>query len=238
MKILAIDTSGLVASCAITENEKCLAEYTLNYKMTHSQTIMPMVNEIVKMTELDLKTLDYIACSEGPGSFTGLRIGAATAKGLAHGLNIDIIPVPTLSALAYNIFNTDKLICPIMDARRNQVYTGIFRWKHGVLETVLPEDARSIDDIIEIAELNGQETIFLGDGVPVYKEKLMENTLFTLAPANCNLQRAASVAALAEVLARQGRTVNGSMFAPVYLRKPQAERELEEKVANEAKEIK
>lgn len=235
MKILAIDTSGLVASCAITENGKCLAEYTLNYKMTHSQTIMPMVDEIVKMTELDLKTLDYIACSEGPGSFTGLRIGAATAKGLAHGLNIDIIPVPTLSALAYNIFNTDKFICPIMDARRNQVYTGIFKWKNGMLETVSPEYARSIDEIIEMVALSGQETIFLGDGVPVYKEKLMENSRFILAPANCNLQRAASVAALAEVLVQKGRAVKGSEFAPVYLRKPQAERELEEREAGEKK---
>ncbi|MEA5085410.1 MAG: tRNA (adenosine(37)-N6)-threonylcarbamoyltransferase complex dimerization subunit type 1 TsaB [Lachnospiraceae bacterium] len=235
MKILAIDTSGLVASCAITEDGKCLAEYTLNYKMTHSQTIMPMIDEIVKMTEFDLKTLDYIACSEGPGSFTGLRIGAATAKGLAHGLNIDIIPVPTLSALAYNIFNTDKFICPIMDARRNQVYAGIFKWKNGILETVSPEYARSIDEIIEMASLSGLETIFLGDGVPVYKEKLMESNRFILAPANCNLQRASSVAALAEVLVQEGKAVKGSEFIPVYLRKPQAERELEEREAGEKK---
>lgn len=235
MKILAIDTSGLVASCAITESGKCLAEYTLNYKMTHSQTIMPMVDEIVRMTELDLKTVDYIACSQGPGSFTGLRIGAATAKGLAHGLNIDIIPVPTLSALAYNIFNTDKLICPIMDARRNQVYTGIFRWRNGILETISPEYARSIDDIIEIAGTTGQEVIFLGDGVPVYREKIVKHERFILAPSNCNLQRAASVAALAEVLVREGKAIKGSMFAPVYLRKPQAERELEEREAGEKK---
>ena len=101
MKILALDTSGLVASAAITEDGKTIAEYTLNYKLTHSQTIMPMIDEIVKMSETDLSTIDYIACAAGPGSFTGLRIGAATAKGLAHGLNKKMIAVPTLEALAY-----------------------------------------------------------------------------------------------------------------------------------------
>ena len=120
MKILALDTTGLVASVALVDENKTIAEFTTNYKKTHSQTIMPMVENLKNMVDLDLSTIDYIACACGPGSFTGLRIGAATAKGLAHGLDIPVIPVPTLDALAYNMFGTNKLVVPIMDARRNQ----------------------------------------------------------------------------------------------------------------------
>ena len=121
MKILALDTTGLVASVALVDENKTIAEFTTNYKKTHSQTIMPMVENLKNMVDLDLSTIDYIACACGPGSFTGLRIGAATAKGLAHGLDIPVIPVPTLDALAYNMFGTNKLVVPIMDARSNQV---------------------------------------------------------------------------------------------------------------------
>ena len=105
------------ASAALLENDVIVAEYSIHYKMTHSQTILPMIDEISHKIELDLSTVDYIACSCGPGSFTGLRIGAATAKGLALGGNIDVVAVPTLDALAYNVFDTDAIICPIMDAR-------------------------------------------------------------------------------------------------------------------------
>ena len=229
MKILAIETSGLVASAALVEDGKTVGEFTVNYKMTHSQTIIPIIDSVIKTTQTSLDTIDYIACSRGPGSFTGLRIGAATAKGIAHGINKPIIPVPTLTALAYNIFNTDCLVCPIMDARRQQVYSAVFEWKDGNIKTVLPEDARSIDDLIRMVEYTGRKAVFLGDGVPVYKDKLAKNNNFFFAPANCNLQRAASVAAAAEALAADGKAVNGFDFAPVYLRKSQAERELEEK---------
>jgi len=126
MKILAIDTTGVAASAAVVREGKLLAEDVLNYKLTHSQTIMPLVDDVLKKTETDLKTIDYIACSEGPGSFTGLRIGAATAKGLALGLGKKIVTVPTLDVLAYNIFGTENIICPIMDARRSQVYSAFY----------------------------------------------------------------------------------------------------------------
>ena len=118
MKILALDTTGLVASAAIVDESKTIAEFTTNYKKTHSQTIMPMIEAIRNMAEIELNDIDYIACASGPGSFTGLRIGAATAKGLAHGLDKKIIPVPTLDALAYNLAYCSSLIVPIMDARR------------------------------------------------------------------------------------------------------------------------
>ncbi len=128
MKILAIDSSGLVASAALLEDEDLIAEYTIHYKKTHSQTLLPMLEEIRKMTELDLHSIDAIAVAAGPGSFTGLRIGSATAKGLAQGLDKPIIEVPTLEGLAYQLYGTDALVCPLMDARRNQVYTGIYEF--------------------------------------------------------------------------------------------------------------
>ena len=127
MRILAVDTTGKTASAAIWENNTILAEYTINDKMTHSQTIMPMIEQIC--SRFDFSTIDYIACACGPGSFTGLRIGAATTKGLALGRNLPLVAVPTLDALAYNVFDTNAVICPIMDARRQQVYTAFYEWK-------------------------------------------------------------------------------------------------------------
>ena len=129
MKILGLDSSGLVASAAVVEEDITIAEYTVNYKKTHSQTLIPMLDEIKRMTELDLHTLDAIAIASGPGSFTGLRIGSATAKGLGLALDIPIIPVPTVDALAYNFYGCSALVCPLMDARRNQVYTGLYEFQ-------------------------------------------------------------------------------------------------------------
>ena len=138
MKIAAIDSSGLVASAAILQDDLILAEYTLCYKKTHSQTLMPMLEEICRMTELDLQSLDAIAVSKGPGSFTGLRIGSATAKGLGLALGKPVIGVPTVDALACNLFGVQDLICPIMDARRNQVYTGLYTFENDSLSVIFP----------------------------------------------------------------------------------------------------
>lgn len=129
MKILAIDTSGQTASAALIEDEKLIGEFTQNDKLTHSQTILPMVAEICEKTNTDPKDVDYIACAVGPGSFTGLRIGAATAKGLCLGLNKPLLAVPTLDALAYHMFMTGAIVCPIMDARRQQVYACFYEWE-------------------------------------------------------------------------------------------------------------
>ena len=126
MRVLAIDSSGLTATVAIVDETETIAEYTVNYKKTHSQTLLPMIDEMVKMTETDLNTIDAIAVAGGPGSFTGLRIGSATAKGLGLALGKPLIHVPTVDGLAYNVYGCEDLICPIMDARRNQVYTGIY----------------------------------------------------------------------------------------------------------------
>ena len=148
MRILGIESSSLVASTAIYEDGITMAEYTVDFKMTHSQTLLPMIDEMVKLVGIDLNTIDAIAVSGGPGSFTGLRIGSATAKGLGLALNKPLIHVPTLDATAYNLFGASGLICPIMDARRNQVYTGIYRFEKK-FETVMDQDAMDMGELIE-----------------------------------------------------------------------------------------
>ena len=123
MRILGIESSSLVASVALVTDDVLTAEYTMNFKKTHSQTLLPMLDEIANMLELDLNTIDAIAVAAGPGSFTGLRIGSATGKGLGLALKKPLIHIPTVDAMAYNLYGCPDLICPIMDARRNQVYT-------------------------------------------------------------------------------------------------------------------
>lgn len=234
MKILGLDSSGLVASVALVEDGRLVAEYTTNYKKTHSQTLLPMLDELRRMVELDMNSIDAVATSSGPGSFTGLRIGAATAKGLGLALKKPLVEVPTLEGLAYNLCGTDRLVCPLMDARRNQVYTGVYEFEAKgqdfVLHGVIEQCAADINDMIDRINALGRAVIFLGDGVPVYREVILQRMKvpFGFAPANNNCQRAASVAALGAVYFAQGRTVSAAKHQPEYLRKSQAEREREE----------
>jgi tRNA threonylcarbamoyladenosine biosynthesis protein TsaB len=162
----------LVATVAIVSRDTVIAEYTTNLEKTHSQTLLPMIDEIFKMTGLDKKNLKAVAVTNGPGSFTGLRIGAATAKGITLALNIPIISIPTLEATAYNMNFTEKLICPIMDARRHQVYTGIFRCKETTLEAVMPSNAMALEDLLSELNKLGEEVVFIGDGIPVFKDEI------------------------------------------------------------------
>lgn len=229
MKILAIDTTGQTASVAVLEDDILLAEYTINYHMTHSQTVMPMIEQICNMIKLNKSEIDYIACSCGPGSFTGLRIGAATAKGLALGLDISVVAVPTLDALAYNIFDTNAVICPIMDARRQQVYTAFYQWNENEFCRMTEYDALPIQSVIEKAKSYQRKVVFLGDGVAVHKELLLEQKNFVLSPIHSNLQRAASVGELAIKQIAKGDVIKGRELELIYLRKPQAEREREQK---------
>ena len=235
MKILALDSSGLVASVALVEDDTLIAEYDIQYKKTHSQTLLPMMDEIRKMIDLDMSTVDAIALAAGPGSFTGLRIGSATAKGLGLALGIPLIEIPTLEGLAYNMYGTAACICPIMDARRGQVYTGIYEftkedeeYKMNVIE---PQCAVAIEEIAEKLNDLKREVIFLGDGVPVFKEKLplLMKVEYSFAPAHMNRQRAAAVAALGSVYYKDGKVIPAAEHAPVYLRLSQAERERNEK---------
>lgn len=235
MKILGLDSSGLVASAAIVEDGILLAEYTTNYKKTHSQTLLPMLDEIRNMIDLDMGSIDAIAIAAGPGSFTGLRIGAATAKGLGLALEKPLVEVSTLEGLAYNLCGTTQLVCPLMDARRNQVYTGVYEFRKEEsgyrLHVVEEQCAVDISIILEKLNVLGREVVFLGDGVPVYADRIKEllTVPYTFAPANNNRQRAASVAALGAVCFAEGKTVTAAEHQPEYLRKSQAEREQEEK---------
>lgn len=231
MKILALDSSGLVAGVAVAEDDNLLGEYTINYKKTHSQTLLPMLDEVSKMIELDLSAVDIIAVAAGPGSFTGLRIGSATAKGLALALDKKIVSVPTVDALAYNLWGSADVICPLMDARRQQTYTGLYEFVDGQMHTILPQCAVGIDEIVTKINETERKVIFLGDGVPVFKEYLKEHLTvpFGFAPAHCNKQRAACVAVLAGILFQNGKAEDAKAHAPVYLRLSQAERERKEK---------
>ena len=238
MKIAALDSSGLVASVAIIEDEILVAEYTVHYKKTHSQTLLPMLDEVRKMIELDLGSLSAIAVSAGPGSFTGLRIGSATAKGLGLALNLPIIPVPTIDALAYNLYGTDKLVCPLMDARREQVYTGLYEYERNengtyTLCRLLEQCAIGIEEIAQIVNSFEREVIFLGDGVPVYGEQLekLVKVPYSIAPAHMNRQRASSVGVLGMQLYQKGIYESAKEHKPVYLRVSQAERERNDTIA-------
>lgn len=229
MKILGIESSSLVASVAVVTDDITTAEYTVNFKKTHSQTLLPMIDEIAAMLELDLNTIDAIAVSGGPGSFTGLRIGSATAKGLGLALNKPLIHVPTVDAMAFNLYGAAALICPIMDARRNQVYTGLYHFQKE-FETASSAFTADIHQLINDLNNRGEPVVFLGDGVPVYGEVIRAGITvpFDFAPAHVNRQRAASVAALGTKYYERGQVETAAGHVPDYLRKPQAERELEE----------
>lgn len=235
MKILGLDTSGMVASVAVVEEDILLAEYTINYKKTHSQTLLCMLDEVVKMTELDLYSVDAIAVSAGPGSFTGLRIGSATAKGLGMALKKELVHVPTVDGLAYNMVGARELVCPLMDARRNQVYTGLYRFEQDRMTTLVEQCAVDIQDIIEEINQRKEAVVFLGDGVPVYRSVIEESCRvpFYFAPAHMNRQRGASVAALGLRYAKEGKTETAAAHRPEYLRQTQAERERNERMSHE-----
>ncbi len=237
MKILALDSSGIVASVAVVEDYNLLGEYTVNYKKTHSQTLLPMLDELVQMIELDLNTLDAIAVAAGPGSFTGLRIGAATAKGLGLALDKPLIAIPTVEGLAYNLYDTKGVICPLMDARRSQVYTGIYRFREHKLQAIQEQCTVAIEEILEKVNGLGEEVIFMGDGVGVFTEIIGEKIQvpYTFAPSHLNKQRASAVAALGLQYYKDGKIQTAAEHKPDYLRVSQAERERAEREAKKAK---
>ncbi len=241
MRVLAIDSSGMTATVAVVEDTQTIAEYTVNFKKTHSQTLLPMIDTMGKMIELDLKSIDAIAVAGGPGSFTGLRIGSATAKGLGLALEKPLIHVPTVDGLAYNLYGCQDIICPIMDARRKQVYTGMYTFARRelegsketelVLDVLEAQNASPIDELIERLNIHGRPVVFLGDGVPVYQDVIKEKMRvpFSFAPASTNRQRAAVVGALGIQYYKEGKFETAMEHQPDYLRVSQAERERAEK---------
>lgn len=228
MRILGIESSSLVASVAIVTDDVVTAEFTVNLKKTHSQTLLPMIDEMMKLLEIGLDTVDAIAVSAGPGSFTGLRIGSATGKGLGLALKKPLIHIPTVDAMAYNLYGTDALICPVMDARRNQVYTGLYRFPDSFV-IVKEQCAMDAGDLVDELNRRAEKVIFLGDGVPVCRTLIEERIQvpYEFAPAHVNRQRGAAVAALGAAYYREGKIETAGEHRPDYLRKSQAERERE-----------
>ena len=241
MRVLAIDSSGMTATVAVVEDTQTIAEYTVNFKKTHSQTLLPMIDTMGKMIELELKSIDAIAVAGGPGSFTGLRIGSATAKGLGLALEKPLIHVPTVDGLAYNLYGCQDIICPIMDARRKQGYTGMYTFARRelegsketelVLDVLEAQNASPIDELIGGLNIHGRPVVFLGDGVPVYQDVIKEKMRvpFSFAPASANRQRAAVVGALGIQYYKEGKFETAMEHQPDYLRVSQAERERAEK---------
>lgn len=231
MKILGLDSSGLVASVAVVEDDSLLGEYTVNYKKTHSQTLLPMLDAVAKMIELDLRTVDAVAIAGGPGSFTGLRIGAATAKGLGLALGKPLVKVPTVDALAYNLVGHQSVVCPLMDARRNQTYTGLYRFCGNDMQTLREQSAIGIEEILADINSRGMPVVFLGDGVPVFLPYIEKNVKvpYTIAPAHVSRQRAGAVATLGMKYWKEGKIETAREHVPEYLRLSQAEREQAER---------
>jgi len=240
MKILTLDTSGITASVAVVCNDGLLAECTVNCKVTHSQTLFPMIDNMMKMIGLGPGHLDAVAIAKGAGSFTGTRIGVAAAKGLGLALDIPIIGVPTVDALAYNLYGTERMICPMMDVhasfnkpastddkRAREVYTGIYTFEGSEFIIKEGQMAVSVEEIIEMVNGLGTEVIFLGDGASVNSDRIGElaRVPYTYAPLHLSRQRAGAVGALAVRYYEEGRYEHADAFVPTYLKLSQAERE-------------
>ncbi len=232
MLILGIDTCCMPASAAVYDGAKIIGEYTLNNGRTHSQKIMPMIAELFNDLGIKPRDIDCFAAAAGPGSFTGVRIGAATIKALARGAERPCAAVSTLLGLANNVRFFDGVICPIMDARRGQVYNALFSGD-GSLTRLSPDRAIALSELL--SELEGKRALFLGDGVAVHRgeieERMGERAAF--APANALLNSAASVACAAAEMFEKGETVSYSELVPNYIRLSQAERERKEKLKRE-----
>ncbi|WP_027625813.1 tRNA (adenosine(37)-N6)-threonylcarbamoyltransferase complex dimerization subunit type 1 TsaB [Clostridium lundense] len=230
MKILSLDSATESATCAIIEDEKLLGEVTFNYKKQHSVILMNMIDYLLKNLNLKISDIDGFVVSKGPGSFTGLRIGAATIKGLSQGIQKPFISVSSLDALAYNLSYTDGIICPILDALRNNVYTAIYKFNDSNLEKLIDYSPMAIDDLIDILIKYNEKVTFIGDGVPKFCEMLKEKLpKVSFAPISLNFVKASSLGEIGLNLLKKGLKEDIYEFAPIYLRKSQAEREYEKK---------
>ncbi|MBE6531441.1 MAG: tRNA (adenosine(37)-N6)-threonylcarbamoyltransferase complex dimerization subunit type 1 TsaB [Ruminococcaceae bacterium] len=231
MKILALDSTALTASVALTENSELLAEYTLRNGNTHSETLLPMIESAMKMLSLSVSDIDLFACSAGPGSFTGVRIGAATVKGLAFGSEKPCVGVSTLEALAYNLVGYCGLICPVMNARRSQVYTALFRSDGKTLTRLMEDSALPISELDTILAEYGESVRFCGDGYDITIPEL-KKCGYIETPERLRHQSAYSVAVIAAEKFANGEFLSDTELVATYLRPSQAERELAEKMKN------
>lgn len=228
MTILALESSAGPASVAVLRDEKILYEANLNTQTTHSQTLMPMVDEAMKITGLNMNDIDLLAVACGPGSFTGVRIGVSAVKGMAFGGGKKCLGVSTLEAMAYNLLSINGTAVCVMDARCSQVYCGIFKISDGVVTRIAPDNALSISGLKEILEGIEGDVYLVGDGAEIcYKSFGGELQNVKLSPANERYQKASSVSLCAQRKILDGaEAISGGELEVIYLRLPQAEREL------------
>lgn len=235
MIILSVDSSSKVATVALMKDQKLLGEITLNDKKEHSVILMSIIEDLLKNNSLTIDDIDGYVVSKGPGSFTGLRIGMATIKGLSFGSNKPYVSISSLDALAHSVSNFDGLICPIMDALRNSVYTALYKNNSSSsysnkLEKLLDYTALDIDELIEAIKKKNEKVIFIGDGVDKFKDYLIKNCPNCYFPPNhINLIRASSLGELGSELLKNGISDDPNS-TPFYLKKPQAEREYEQRM--------
>lgn len=226
MKLLAIETSARAASVAICHDRTLVAQYFQNSGLTHSATLLKMVEDLLCSSNIQLKALDAVAVAHGPGSFTGIRIGVAAAVGLAWGAGLPACGVSTLEAMAYNAQATGCVVCPVMDARRGQVYNALFLNSAGSVERLTPDRAISVEELLDEAVLDGRQYYLLGDGAPLVRQAFHTAGLpCSLAPPPILLQNAWGVACAALDAPKQ----SPNDLQPVYLRVSQAERERAER---------
>lgn len=231
MIVLSIDSATEAASCAVLEDNKLLSEITFNFKKQHSVILMPLVDNLLKNLQLDLKDIDGFVVSKGPGSFTGLRIGMSMIKGLSQGTKKPFVSVSSLDALAYNMAYTSGIICPIIDALRDNVYTALYSFKDSNLVKDMDYNIMHIDELINLLKEKQQPVCFIGDAIPKFKDKLSESLeKVSFAPSHLNLVRAFALGELGLKLLNQGTEDDLYTSAPIYLRKSQAEREYDKKM--------
>lgn len=235
MYILSLDSTAIAATVALCDDEKLLSLTTVENGNTHSQTLLPMVEQTLARFELRPTDVEMYACSAGPGSFTGVRIGASTVKGLAFGTTIPCIGVSTLEALAQNLIGFDGILCPVMNARRNQVYNALFECKNGVITRLCEDRAIALDALDEeLAALADQPIYLAGDGYNLSVSQLTKcASRIRQTPVLLRTQNAYSVAQVALALYESGVRTSDSELVPVYLRPCQAERERLERLEKE-----
>lgn len=234
MKILAIESSAVSASAAVAEDGKILCSYYLNCGLTHSVTLMPLIRDALESVSLKVSDLDAVAAAVGPGSFTGVRIGVAAAKGIAQRDNIPCIPVSTLEGIAYPLTDFDAVACAVMDARCNQVYNALFSFSDGKMTRLCPDRAISLEDLKNDIEKISKKIILIGDGADIAYNYLGDKcSLLSKASPLIRYQSASSVALRAfDIYNETGKTVSPFELVPSYLRLSQAERELKKKEKN------
>ena len=231
MLVLSVDSSYSTATCALIKDDKILAEINLNDKKQHSVILMRLIDSILKEYEIDINDIDAFIISRGPGSFTGLRIGMATLKGLAFASKKPLISVSTLDALAYNSISFQGIICTIMDALRDNIYTCLYKNENNNLTPLIKEQCLNINELVTILKEQTLPIIFVGDGVAKHKEFLQENIPNSFfAPNHSNFPKASSVGELGIKKINDGVIENIDSINPIYLRKSQAEREYEKRM--------